>query len=158
LLLRASSHSRKRLRWGSYLRFRLKTETTVLFLIIILFFEKISLLLLLGRNRWKWESCRSLRLWLYREHAFFLVVISTVPHFRGSLGWRWQVRLRHGWRWKLRPWSPSNLWQRGSSYIFLSRNEIFLFIFLVKEASDLRCFGAILSLKPASYTLGILSA
>jgi hypothetical protein len=51
LLLRASSHSRKRLRRGSYLRFRLKPETTVLFLIIILLFEKIGWLLLLGRDR-----------------------------------------------------------------------------------------------------------
>ena len=101
MLLRASSHSRQRLRRGSYLRFRLKTEATVLFLIIILFFEKIGWLLLLGRDRWRWESCRSLRLWLYREHAFFLVVISAVPHFRGGLGWRREVRLRHGWRWKL---------------------------------------------------------
>jgi hypothetical protein len=67
LLLRASSHSRKRLRRGSYLRFRLKPETTVLFLIIILLFEKIGLLLLLSRNRRRWESCRSLRLWLYRK-------------------------------------------------------------------------------------------
>jgi hypothetical protein len=87
---------------GSNLRLRLKPEATILFLIIILFFEKISSFLLLDRHRRRWESCWSLRLWFYREHAFFfLFVISAVPHFRGSLGWRWEVRLRHGWRWKL---------------------------------------------------------